>query len=77
MSDKPILEYATPQPPAHARQRRRTGMMGLFLGVAWVPSEIVYHPTPVGRIYSGVVLVATFAMILMVHYAVTRRRGGR
>jgi hypothetical protein len=65
--DKPILEYATPEPPATARQRRRTGMMGLFLGVAWVPSEMVYHPTPSGRILSLLMFAATIALILIVH----------
>jgi hypothetical protein len=75
--DKPILEYATPEPPATARQRRRTGMMGLFLGVAWVPSEMVYHPTLAGRIYSAVVFIATIAMILLIHHGLTHRQGGR
>lgn len=42
-------------------------MMGLFLGVAWVPSELVYHPTPSGRILSLLMFAATIALILIVH----------
>ena len=73
MSEQTVLNYAGPDIQTRGR-RRRTGAMGMFLGLAWVPSEMVYHPTMAGRIYSGVVFVATVALILLAHRGLTRRR---
>jgi hypothetical protein len=73
MSDQNVLDYAELETRS-GEHRRRTGAMGLFLGLAWVPSEMVYHPTITGRIYSGLVFVATVALILLAHHELTRRR---
>ena len=76
MNEKPVLDYADPEVSSRGR-RRRTGAMGIFLGLAWVPSEMVYHPTLGGRIFSGLIFVATVALILLAHYELTRRYRGR
>jgi hypothetical protein len=73
MNEQLVLDYAGPE-IRKRRQRRRTGAMGLFLGLAWIPSEMVYHSTPTGRVYSGLVFVATVGLILLAHWVFTRRR---
>ena len=73
MIEQRVLNYAGPDIGIR-RRRRRTGAMGIFLGLAWVPSEMVYHPTMAGRIYSGLVFVATVAIVLLAHRELTRRR---
>ena len=77
LTEPPVLNYAGPERVAEVRARRRTGAMGIFLGLAWVPSEMVYHSTLGGRIFSGLIFVATVALILLAHYELTRRYRGR
>ena len=78
MSDKPVLDYASPEPTATSgvcrQPRRRSGLMGIFLGMSWVPSELAYDPTPRGRIFSLLTFVTTLVVILLVHGEFTRRR---
>jgi hypothetical protein len=68
----PTLPYATPSP--QSQNPRRSGIMGLFLGLAWLPSELVYSPTLRGRILSALMFIATVAVILIIHREFTHRR---
>jgi hypothetical protein len=68
----PTLPYATPSP--QSKNPRRSGIMGIFLGLAWLPSRFVYVPTTRGRLLSTVVFFATVAVILILHREFTHRR---
>ena len=76
MNEKPVLDYESPEPASGVwqRRRRRSGLMGMFLGLSWLPSEMAYDPTPRGRLFSLLTFVATLIVILLVHGELTRRR---
>ena len=81
MSDKTVLDYASPEPAGRAerrRRQRRSGTMGILLGMAWLPSQMLFSPTPRGRVLSLLALVATVTLILIVHREfISRRRRNR